>query len=122
MSDSQTWVSWLIQCEVQSSNREALQALAEEMSSDFLSNEPGTLNFEWSVDPSFSEMHLHERYADSSTALGHIQTFGSKYAERFLAIAAIKSVTVYGFPSSDLLGALNAMSPKILQSFSGFTR
>ncbi len=122
MSASQSWVSWVIQCEVQASNRDKLVSLSEEMSSDFLANEPGTLNFEWSVDSAFGELHLHERYADSPTALGHIQTFGSKYAERFLAAATIKSVTVYGFPSKDLLDALSAMSPKILESFSGFTR
>lgn len=63
MSASQSWVSWVIQCEVQASNRDKLVSLSEEMSSDFLANEPGTLNFEWSVDSAFGELHLHERYA-----------------------------------------------------------
>jgi len=122
MSTSATWVSWVIQCQVSSDKKADLLTLAEEMSKNFSANEPGTLNFEWSVDASFSELHLHERYADSTTALGHIQTFGSSYAERFLALASIQSVTVYGFPSEELLSALSAMSPKILQSVSGFTR
>ena len=122
MSSAQTWVSWVIKCDIQSSHRDELLALAQEMSSDFQANEINTLNFEWSVNVEFTQLHLHERYGDSQTALGHIQTFGSKYAERFVANAAIKSVTVYGFPTKELLDALAGMSPEILESFSGFTR
>ena len=78
MSSAQTWVSWVIKCDIHSSHRDELLALAQEMSSDFQANEINTLNFEWSVNAEFTQLHLHERYGDSQTALGHIQTFGSK--------------------------------------------
>lgn len=122
MSSESTWVSWIIQCDVKVSNRDQLLVLAEEMASNFLKNESGTVNFEWSVNSDFSQLHLHERYEESTTAIAHIQKFGDIYAQKFLALASIKSVTVYGNPSNKLLETLSGMSPNIFTPFAGFTR
>ncbi|MAR05699.1 MAG: hypothetical protein CL862_01155 [Cyanobium sp. NAT70] len=115
-------MSWIIQCDIQPDRHDPLLALASEMTSDFQAAEADTLNFEWFVNAERTQLHLHERYANSDTAAGHIQTFGSRYAERFLSLATIKSVTVYGYPTPELKDTLAGMSPLILESFSGFTR
>ena len=119
---STTWVSWIITCECDPSNFEAVSSLAAEMSSYFQANEPYTTHFEWSATTDRARVDIHERYANSEQALSHMSAFGEQFGSRFMAILKPTSVVVYGFPSPDLQSALAGMSPLCTDTFAGFQR
>ena len=43
-------------------------------------------------------VHLHERYADSASALAHLRTFAKKFRGRFLSMVDRTRFTVFGTP------------------------
>jgi len=122
MNSSGQWVSWIIEASVKPENLDSISSLMSEMSHDFMENERQTLNFEWSIDSSQTLLHLHERYEDSATALGHFNSFRSKYGERFMALISPFRVVVYGHPSESLSNELQSLRPIVLNCLGGFTR
>jgi len=122
MNSSGQWVAWIIEASVKPENLDSISSLMNEMSLDFMENERQTQNFEWSVDSTQTLLHLHERYEDSATALGHVKSFRSKYGERFKSLISPFRVVVYGHPSELLSNELQPLRPVILNCLGGFTR
>jgi quinol monooxygenase YgiN len=60
-------VYWVFEFTVDPQRLDELKALLETMVSSIKSSEPGTLNYEWSVDPAHTTVHIYERYQDSSS-------------------------------------------------------
>lgn len=65
-------------------------------------------------------VHAYERYADSEAALTHLQNFEKKFAQRFLGLVDRLRLTVYGTPSAELKGVLDALGAVYLTPFGGF--
>jgi quinol monooxygenase YgiN len=122
MNSSGQWVSWIIEASVKPENLDSISSLMNEMSHDFMENECQTLNFEWSIDSTQTLLHLHERYEDSATALGHVKRFRSKYGDRFISLISPLRVVVYGHPSEPLSKELQPLRPVVLDCLGGFTR
>ena len=122
MNSSGQWVSWIIEASVKPENLDSISSLMNEMSHDFMENERQTLNFEWSIDSTKTLLHLHERYEDSATALGHVKSFRSKYGDRFVSLISPLRVVVYGHPSEPLSKELQPLRPVVLNCLGGFTR
>ena len=122
MNSSGQWVAWIIEASFKPENLDSISSLMNEMSLDFMENERQTLNFEWSIDSTQTLLHLHERYEDSATALGHVKSFRSKYGERFLSLISPFRVVVYGHPSEPLSNELQPLRPVTLDCLGGFTR
>ena len=122
MNSSGQWVSWIIEASIKPENLGSISSLMNEMSNDFMENEHQTLNFEWSIDSTQTLLHVHERYEDSVTALGHVKSFRSKYGERFTSLISPFRVVVYGHPSEPLSNELQALRPVVLNCLGGFTR
>ena len=85
-SDSNTWVSWTITCSCKPDSFEQISALAAKMTEYFQSNEPDTTNFEFSVNAAHDEIHVHERYLNSSQALLHMKAFGELFGSDFMSL------------------------------------
>ena len=122
MISSGQWVSWIIEASVKPEDLDSIVSLMNDMSRDFMENERQTLNFEWSIDATRTLLHLHERYEDSDTALGHVKSVRSKYGERFMSLISPLRVVVYGHPSEPLSNELKPLSPIVLNCLGGFTR
>jgi quinol monooxygenase YgiN len=122
MNSSGQWVSWIIEASIMPENLDSILILVNEMSHDFMENEPQTVNFEWSIDSTQTLLHLHERYEDSATALGHVKSFRSNYGDRFISLITPLRVVVYGHPSEPLSNELQPLSPVVLNCLGGFTR
>ena len=122
MNSSGQWVSWIIEASVKTENLDPISSLMNEMSHYFMENEHQTLNFEWSIDSTQTLLHLHERYQDSASALGHVKSFRSKYGDRFMSLISPLRVVVYGHPSEPLSNELQPLSPVVLHCLGGFTR
>ena len=84
--------------------------------------EPGALGYEWFVSEDGGVVHLVERYAGSDAALAHLETFGERFAGRFLDATDPVRLTVMGSPSDTVKTTLSGFAPKFLQPFGGFVR
>lgn len=100
----------------------AFRALMAEMIGDAQANEPGTLDYVWSISDDGTACHLRERYADSDAALTHLATFGTKYLSRFLAVFTPVHFVVLGAPSDALRAKLAVSKPVYVRYAGGFRR
>ena len=90
------------------------------MTEYFVSNEPDTTNFEFSVNAAHDEVHVYERYANSAQALLHMKAFGDLFGSDFMSLLTPVKVVSYGFPSATLSNALKELSPVQMTTFQGF--
>ena len=118
MSES---TSWLLELEIRDGQKDNFDSLMKEMISS-TQEEPGALDFEWSVSENKKSCHLFERYADSSAVMNHLATFGQKFADRFFAMLKPVRFTVYGAPGDDVKKALADFHPAYMDSVGGFSR
>lgn len=114
-------VSWILELQVEGSESD-LRALMTEMVGATRTNEPGTLDYEWSTSADGRQCHIYERYADSDAVLTHLATFGEKFAKRFLAILKPTRFVVYGSPSAAVKQAVAGLNPVYMETLDGFSR
>lgn len=115
-------VSWNLELDIQPGREEDFRALMAEMVAATKAAEPGALIYEWSVTADGKQCHLYERYADSAATLAHLGNFGSKYAERFMAVLTPVRFTIYGTPSTEVKAALAGFNPTYVAPAAGFNR
>jgi hypothetical protein len=83
--------------------------------------EPGTLIYEYSLGEDERTVHIVERYL-TEAVLPHVDgTFGP-FAERFLKLAKIERLYVYGEPPADLRAKLESFGAFFLAPLAGFSR
>ncbi len=115
-------VAWMLNMQVQSGRLEDLKALMTEMATATETNEPGTLDYEWSLSEDGTTCDLFERYEDSAAALTHMETFSAQYAERFFAVLAPQRFTLYGAPNEAVREGLAPMGAVFMAPAAGFSR
>jgi quinol monooxygenase YgiN len=99
-----------------------LRTLLAEMVAGTHANEPGTLDYEWSLSADGTQCHLWERYVDAAAAMTHIGTFGERYAERFLSLLTPTAVHLYGAPDAAVREALAGFGAVVMEPVGGFSR
>jgi|TARA_R110002072_G_scaffold102123_3_gene224721 quinol monooxygenase YgiN len=115
-------VYWIYELEIKAGQYEKFAALKDEMIAATKADEPGTLNYEWSVNEDKTICHVLERFENSDAALVHMGNFGKKFAARFLEVLTPKVMTLYGDPSEKVLGALARVGAVQMPSVGGFSR
>lgn len=116
----QVW--WILELDIQPGRENHLRNLATEMIQATKTNEPGTLDYQWSIRADGKRCHIFERYADSAAVLAHVATFSEKFAGPFLEILSPVRFVVYGSPSPDVRNALVDFRPAFMETVSGFSR
>ena len=114
-------VSWNLQMSVRDGRLEDAKELMAEMVSA-TKNELGTQGYEWFLSQDGTACHINERYVDSDAVLSHLGTFGTRFAERFLACFEPTSLSVYGEPSEVARAALDGFGASYLGWLGGFNR
>ena len=114
-------IAWLLEVMIMPGQLETLQALMEEIAASTHA-EPGALRYEWLTGDDDRIVHLHEQYADSAATLAHLDTFGERFAGRFLAVVDPTRLTVTGRPSDEVKAALSGFGPTFLRPLGGFVR
>jgi len=114
-------VSWLVELTVKPGELDNLRALMAEMVAS-TRDEAGTIAYQWYVSSDGSTVHVYEWYATSAAVMTHLQSFGSKFAERFFAAVDLTRWMIYGTPSAEVKSALNTFGPTYLGPFGGFVR
>ena len=115
-------VSWIFELTVDPQRLDELKALLETVVSSIKSSEPGTLNYEWSVDAAHATVHVYERYQDSAAALTHLASFRAKFGERLFQVVKPARLVVYGSPDAQVKSALARLNPVYMSPLGGFQR
>ncbi len=115
-------VAWMLNMQVQAGRLDDLKVLMAEMAAATEKNEPGTLDYEWSLSDDGTTCDLFERYEDASAALTHMETFGAQYAERFFAVLTPQRFTIYGSPNEAVRDGLAATGAVFMAPAAGFSR
>jgi len=83
--------------------------------------EPGTLAYEYSANTDRTAVHIVERYR-TPDLLGHVNGTFAPFAERFLKLATIERLYVYGTTTPEIRATLDGFGAVYMTSFDGFTR
>lgn len=83
--------------------------------------EPGTLSYVYSASEDGTRVHIIERYKYDAI-ISHVDITFAPFAEKFLSLATITSLTVYGSPDSDTRAKLDPFGAVYMQPFDGFYR
>jgi hypothetical protein len=87
-----------------------------------LSNkEPETLIYEYSLGEDGRSVHIVERYLTDGV-LPHVENTFGPFAERFLKLATIHALYVYGEPPADLRAKLQSFGAVFMAPLAGFAR
>lgn len=116
------FVYWVLETEVRDGKLDALKTLMKEMVDTTKADEPGTLNFEWTISGDNKRVTLFERYRDSSSAVTHVNAFMKNFAPRFMDCLEIKKQVVHGNASDELQKMLSGIGAKFMSPFGGFSR
>ncbi len=114
-------ISWNLQMSVRDGKLNDARDLMNEMVTT-TRQESGTQNYEWFLSEDGKSCHINERYADSGAVMVHLGTFGTKFADRFLACFEPTSLSVYGNPSAEARAALDGFGATYLGWLGGFIR
>jgi len=115
-------IYWTLDLEVREGKSGELKTLMKEMVDATKANEPGTLNYEWTVSDDNRRVTLYERYADSAAAVIHLKTFMKSFAQPFMTCLEPKRLVTHGTPSDELKKMLTGMNSKFMNPFGGFAR
>jgi hypothetical protein len=85
------------------------------------SKEPRTLIYEYSLGEDGRTVHIVERYLTEGV-LPHVEETFGPYAERFLKLATIQTLYVYGNPPADLRAKLASFGAVFMAPLAGFAR
>jgi quinol monooxygenase YgiN len=116
-----TVVSWNLQLAVRDGRLDDFRTLMREMV-ESTQAEAGALVYEWFLSEDGKACDLYERYADSTAAMAHLGTFGSQFAERFLACVEPTAFHVYGDPSPEVRSVLSGFGAVHYGWFGGMAR
>lgn len=85
------------------------------------SKEPGTLSYIYSISDDQKTAHIIERYR-MEDLVSHVDHTFAPFAETFLSLVNITSLTVYGEPDDQILARLDPFGAVYMKPFDGFTR
>jgi hypothetical protein len=83
--------------------------------------EPGCLNYEWTLSEDGQVCHIYERYADSAAVKLHSERNGSLVGQLFNFVTPL-SFTIYGSPDEEVKRGLVDMQPVYMKALGGFSR
>ena len=115
-------VYWIIEADVVDGKLGELKSLMVEMSDATKADEPGALNYEWSLSEDEKRCHIFERYADNAATMVHMGNFGSKFAKRFMGVLKPTRTVLYGNPDDKVKKAMAPLGSVVMTSAAGFSR
>jgi quinol monooxygenase YgiN len=85
------------------------------------SEEADTTIYEYVVNNDRTEVHIVERY-QTRGLLPHVEQTFSPFAQRFLALARIEKLFVYGDTTPEIRATLDGFGAEYFTPFAGFSR
>jgi hypothetical protein len=115
-----TYITNVFHMTVEPEDLEAFKSLIAEIIA-LAEKEPGTLIYEYSLGEDGRSVHIVERYLTEGV-LPHVEETFGPYAERFLKLAKINTLYVYGTPPADLKAKLESFGAIFMAPLAGFAR
>jgi quinol monooxygenase YgiN len=115
-------VYWVLELSIKPGALPAFTELMTTMVAATRANEPGTLIYDWTLGEEGRCCHIVEWYVDSAAVITHLQTFGEKYAGRFMELVEPRRIAIYGRPDAQVREALSDLGPVYFEPFGGFAR
>jgi quinol monooxygenase YgiN len=85
------------------------------------SKEPDTTIYEYVANADRTQVHIVERY-HTAGLLPHVELTFTPFAKRFLELAKIEKLFVYGETTPEIRAKLDGFGATYLTSFAGFSR
>jgi quinol monooxygenase YgiN len=115
------YVSWLLELKIGPGKLEEFCSVARDLIAQ-TQNEPGTLDYEWSLSADGTTAHIFERYANSEALVLHVTQGFAQHADRFMAACTPTHMTVYGKPTDEAKAAIGDLGPAYFEPLGGFSR
>lgn len=115
-------VYWILELKIKPGELDNFKVLMMEMIEATQANEPGTLNYEWTINENNTSCHIYERYIDSTATMVHLGNFGANFADRFMTCLEPTRFYVYGQPNDEVKEALSGFGAVFMAPIGGFTR
>lgn len=112
-------VAWIVELAVKDGQKDAANAMIDELVAATKADEPDVLNYEWHVSASGNEALIYERYKSAAAAQLHLDNFGAR-ADRFSEIFDFTNVIILSDLPADMREALDGLSPKYRLPRNGF--
>ncbi|MEM1042097.1 MAG: antibiotic biosynthesis monooxygenase [Bacteroidota bacterium] len=113
-------IIWTLEGPIKDGRRDALEALMHEMV-EAVRPEPGTLNYEWTIDPDGQRLRVYERYRDADAAMAHLPTW-STFQDRFMDLVDVEQFVVYSELTDELKEQVGGLDPVYMTPVGGFAR
>ena len=112
-------VYWIVALKTHPGAEAAFQAAREKLVAS-TKEEPGALNYEWSVTED-GLCHIYERYADAAAAKLHTARNRELIAKMAESVTRL-SFTLYGAPDEELKQMLASRGALVMKAVDGFGR
>jgi quinol monooxygenase YgiN len=99
---------------------DAFKTLVEQIV-EATSKEADTMTYEYVANADRTVVHIMEKYRTQGL-LPHVEQTFAPFAERFLDLAKIEKLYVYGDTSAEIRAKLDGFGAEYLTSFAGFSR
>ena len=114
-------ISWTLELAIEPKNLGPFRELVKAMVANAWT-EPGTLTYEYHLADDGRVCHVYERYSNDAAAQQHIETFGVRFAKRFLELSTPTRLCVYGKPNARTRAGFEGFDPLFLAPFDGLRR
>lgn len=96
-----------------------LRALIDEMVADTGQDE-GTIYYHWAIDNGICRTVEH--YDSNESTVRHLQMFGSKFAECYMAAGEVLSCILYGEPDAAVKEIMDGFGTQYMTTVGSYTR
>lgn len=103
--------------QIHEGNLDEFKKVANECIAVTKEKDPGTLQYDWFLNPDQSEFVVRESYSNSDAVLAHLGNLGELF-DKILQLADF-SIEVYGDPSEELQKAAAALKPGVYSFYKG---
>ena len=114
-------VYWLLELSIEPSQANEFDQIMKDLVAE-TDRETGTMACEWNFNDDGTVCHIYERFENADAAMIHLGMFGDRFADQFLSACSVTDLTILGYASDEIKGALKGFSPTVLYQRAGFAR
>jgi quinol monooxygenase YgiN len=108
-------VFWIYEVAINPGKTEDFVSLARDLMAT-MEDEPGTVEYRYSLNADKSICHIYERYRDSDGLIAHADNFGRAFSERFTETCSPSRFSVYGAPDDRVRSILDQYGAAFLSN------
>ena len=108
-------IFWIYEVKINPGKTEEFVSVARGLMAT-MEDEPGTVEYRYSLNADRSICHIYERYRDSDGLIAHADNFGRAFSERFAEACSPSRFSVYGAPDDRVRSILHQYGATFLSN------